>query len=523
MTLLQEGFVLAASRNGRKQQPPSIPKDWQPRFREAENLVLGALMAHPDFEIREGYTVVNACIENGVKPEHFKTDENRVIAEQVWALIAENRSPEPFDVIRRLSERGLLETAGGMEAIQNICTAPLLSAIKIDEYITALLAVDTQWEIVRLTEKLRKLAYIPGGDRQHLLSKVRAATEELLASFEVQGEIDTITNIVVEVLAELGERAANPDDRAGIIPTGFADLDRYMGGWTPKRFTTLAARPGVGKTSFALSTAVAALRYAPVLIFTLEMDKNEIVKRMLNIDASIPADRFKFPKDLTKDDWDALAKSAERFSDDSTYRPCYICDIGGVTISQIASICRRLIRKRIGSNGEESPGIGLVIIDYLQLLGTEDINSGELNRVQELSVITRKIKTLSMGLAVPFLVLSQLNRAVENRQNHIPIMADLRDSGSIEQDSDNILFLYRTDGGNGDLTAGGDNPLWASDDQELPLLVTLKIAKQRNGRTGEITLRFIREYTRYESCPDEQLSADDDLRTSGELFPDNDL
>ena len=469
---------------------PKLPADWVPQFVEAEDLVLGTLITYPDYELRKDFTVLNFFRESELTPAHFHTDKNRILAEEVWALIeADHQTPEYFTVLKRLHDTARLELIGGSEQLTRLTNNPVMVPSRAEQYVQALLDLDARWKVFSLANDLRLLSSKPEGDRKHLYEQVQAMVENL-GGAQSLGDIRKVDEVALDVVVKLGQIATTGGHPG--TPTGFSDLDGYLGGWNPSDLIILAARPGVGKTSLALSIVERVARYTPVVIFSLEMSAEQITQRLLSISSSIPTTKFKRPKDrMETADWDALDKSIGLFADSSVYYPIYINDTSGVTFSQISSVCHRLCNP-LGSTNR----VGFVVIDYLQLISSTDVNRRDLNRVQELSILTRNLKNLARELNVPIMVLSQLSRDIERRQGHQPVLADLRESGSIEQDSDIVLFIHREDM----YSEGEDgNPIMANDADTVQ--AQLIIAKHRHGPTGRITLQFRRALTRFESIP----------------------
>lgn len=282
-----------------------------------------------------------------------------------------------------------------------------------------------------------------------------------------RGEFTPITKLLRSTFEQIDRLSQQTGERTGIT-TGFRDIDQYTAGFQPGNFIILAARPAMGKTSMALNMAAATAKEdgKPVGVFSLEMTNDELVSRLLCSEARIDAQQMR-KGNLRPDDWEKISYAMGVLAE----TPIYIDDTGTVTVSELRSRCRRL---------QAAEGLGAVFIDYLQLV-RPSAASKSTNRNEELSEICRTLKATAKELKIPIVALAQLNRAVEQRQDKRPMLADLRDSGAIEQEADIVTFLYRDAYYNPE-TAEGD-------------MTEFIIAKQRNGPTGMVKLRFLKEHT----------------------------
>jgi replicative DNA helicase len=284
---------------------------------------------------------------------------------------------------------------------------------------------------------------------------------------QTRGDFTPITKLLRSTFETIDRLSQQSGERTGIT-SGFRDIDHYTAGLQPGNFIILAARPAMGKTSMALNMAAATAKEdgKPVAVFSLEMTNDELVSRLLCSEARIDAQQMR-KGNLRPDDWEKISYAMGVLAE----TPIFIDDTGTVTCSEIRSRCRRL---------QASEGLGAVFIDYLQLVKPSS-STKNVNRNEELSEICRSLKALAKELRIPVIALAQLNRAVEQRQDKRPMLADLRDSGAIEQEADMVTFLYRDAYYNPE-TAEGDTTEFI-------------IAKQRNGPTGTIKLRFLKEHT----------------------------
>ena len=299
-----------------------------------------------------------------------------------------------------------------------------------------------------------------------------------IASQKASKSLLPIKDLVYDSYAKIEERYNNKDKLTG-TPTAFYDLDTYTNGLQKSDLIILAARPAMGKTSFALNIAqnVALKAKIPVAIFSLEMSKEQLVQRLLCAEAEVDTQRLKTGNMQAKD-WEKLAVAMDSFSQ----APIYIDDTAGVTITDLRAKCRRLAMAE--------KNLGLIVIDYLQLIE----GTGREDRMQQISSISRGLKILAKELNVPIIALSQLSRAVESRTDKRPMLSDLRESGSIEQDADIVMFIYRD-----------EYYKSANDEEEMAEKATNKgeaeiiIAKHRNGPVGTVKLLFQSNITKFKN------------------------
>jgi replicative DNA helicase len=273
--------------------------------------------------------------------------------------------------------------------------------------------------------------------------------------------IDPLLGPAIERAEELNRRGSEVTG----LPTGFRDLDRKLAGLHPSNLLIVAARPGMGKSTLALNIAQnAAVNDMPVAIFTLEMSREEVVSRMLCASGRIDSQRLRSGQ-LGESDFTKLSNAASILYK----KPIYVDDSPGLTVTEIRAKCRRMKRR---------PGLSLVVVDYLQLMQ----GSGQENRQQEIAAISRSLKNLARELDVPIMALSQLNRSMEQREDKRPRLSDLRESGSLEQDADVVMFIYR-------------HEYYHPEAQETRGIAEIAIAKHRQGATGRIDMTFLPEFT----------------------------
>ena len=424
---------------------------------EAEQAVIGSMLTDRD--------AVMSAVEK-LTEDSFYRDDNRAIFEAMVNLY--NRS-EPVDIVTvkdELSSMGLFEKVGGLEYLVMLpdkvpTTANAQKYIKIvEEKATLRSLIKTANEIIDL-----------GYDQTEDVEDIMASSEKKI--FDIiqknnQKSYTPIKDVLIESFTKL-EELYNQKQRITGVPTGFIELDYKTAGLHGSDLVLIAARPAMGKTAFALNIAAnAALRAnTPVAVFNLEMSKDQLVDRILCMEAMVDSNKVRTGK-LEEDDWSKLAGVVGPLSDSEIY----IDDTPGISIMEIRTKCRKLKMEK---------NIGLIVIDYIQLIqGTGKKNA---SREQEISEISRSLKILAKELNVPVIALSQLSRAVEQRPDHRPMLSDLRESGAIEQDADIVMFLYRDD--------------YYNKDTEEKDISEVIIAKHRGGSTGTVKLLWMGNYTKF--------------------------
>ncbi len=420
---------------------------------EAEQTVLGALLLDP--------SVLPVALDH-LKPESFFRPQHKEIFSIIVRMFGNGQSADISTVMNETVAMGVFETAamaktylkGIMENVPSVSN--IQSYCKIVEekyYIRALITASK--EIIDIAEE-------GAADAKTLLDSAEQKIYDIRQGKETSGLV-RIDEVVVEAYDRL-QKITGPDKEKYLgAKSGFTQLDAITSGLNKSDLLIIAARPGMGKTSFALNIAtnIASKITKQVVVFSLEMGKEQLATRMLSSESLVNSNSLRTGR-LTPDDWIKLASGAEQLSK----MPIYLDDSGGITVPQMKAKLRRM------------KNLGLVVIDYLQLMeGSGRTN----NRVNEVSEITRQLKLMAKELNVPVITLSQLNRGAEGRQDHRPVIADLRESGSIEQDADVILFLYRE--GYYDKEAENQNTSECI------------IAKNRHGETGTVKLVWNGEFT----------------------------
>lgn len=420
-----------------------------PHSQEAEEAVLGSLLIDPDALYE---------VSNFLRPEAFYRTANKWIYESILSL-SERREPLDFVTLtEELRRREQLEEVGGEAYVIGLINA-VPTAINARNYGKLVEAAALRRKLIGAAGTIANLAY----DEAEDINVVIDRSETTLFSISEQRttrDLVPVKQIAGEYLDRIQRLMEQGDDIVG-VPTGFTDLDRLLGGFNRSDLLIFASRPGMGKTSFQNAIALtAALRYGKrIAIFNLEMSGEQLVQRMIAAETRIDIQRLRRGQ-LHEHEMPIFMEAIGRLSE----ARIFIDDTPSITPNQLRTKCRRLYAEH---------GLDLVIIDYLQLM-TVERSSGN-NRVMEISEISRSLKGLARELDVPVLAAAQLSRAVEQRQDKHPQLSDLRDSGSIEQDADIVMFLYRDEYYNPDTT-------------ERPNIAEISIAKHRNGPTGTIDL-----------------------------------
>ena len=425
---------------------------------EAEQSVLGSMLLSKD---------AIYVAEERLKPDDFYKDSHRQIFE---VMINLNEDREPVDLItvsEVLRSNKILEQVGGVIYLTTL-TETVPTAANIAHYCKIVEEKAMLRRLINTTSSILSLAYDPQNEVEELLDVAEQKIFEIVQKQKVEN-FHHIKDVLFSTFERI-EELYNSDGAITGVPTGFPDLDEKTSGFQPSDLILIAARPSMGKTAFALNIAQnAAIRHKiPVAIFSLEMSKEQLVQRMLCAESQVDSHRLRTGR-LDEQDWPRLAQAMGPLSE----APIFIDDTPGISTLEVRAKARRLKAER---------GLGLIVIDYLQLMSGR---SNSENRQQEISEISRSLKALARELSVPVVALSQLSRAPEMRADHRPILSDLRESGSQEQDSDLVAFLYRDD--------------YYHPDSEKKNIAEIIIAKQRNGPTGTIELAWLGKFTKFAS------------------------
>ena len=407
-----------------------------------------------------------------VTPSHFFKMAHATVFEAIHEIVDTGGTVDSVTITDKLKSMRKLTSVGGHQFIGELITYADTHG-DVREYA----------KIVQDKYTLRNLLTACGdivsavGQESEANEVMRFAEGRILdiVAKEVKNETHKVSDILWETFAQLEKRMAD-GGVVPVVPTGFTNLDRATSGFKPGQLITLAGRPAMGKTSFALNVATnaAVTHGVPTVLFSLEMGENELMERMLASEARIDSAGMRIGK-LDDNELKRLAEAAGLLNE----APIFVNDSAGMTPAEMRGHVRRL---------QQEHDIGLVMIDYLQLMSLGDHRFTG-NRVAEVSKISRDLKVMARDLEVPILALSQLNRGVENRDDKRPQLSDLRESGSIEQDSDIVMFVYRREVYEGPVDKLGNN---------IETEAEIIIRKQRNGPTGKVSFEFFKEYTRFE-------------------------
>ena len=429
---------------------------------QAEQSVLGAVLLKPD--------TLTDLVEI-LKPEMFYTRQNAQIWTEMLRLFTNDQTIDFVTLLDAVVSDGVFPSAdeakiyltGLAETVPSISNVKAYAQIVQEKY------------LVRQLMGVAKDILQDAGDEPDADLLLENAEQRIyeIRSGRDSSALTPLSSSMVETLTNL-QKISGPDaDKYKGIPTGFRLLDTVLTGLGRGDLVILAARPGMGKTSFALNiaTRVAMQQKVPVAIFSLEMTKEQLTNRILSSEAGIDSQAFRTGA-LRAEDWEYLALATEKLHD----APIYMDDTSGITITEMKAKIRRV------NQDPARPNVGLIVIDYLQLMSGSGGRSSD-SRQQEISDISRSLKALARELQVPVIALSQLSRAVEQRPEHRPMLSDLRESGAIEQDADVVMFLYRDD--------------YYNPDTEKKGIAEVIIAKQRNGPIGTIELVWLPDYTKF--------------------------
>ena len=430
-----------------------------PHNLDAEASLLGAMLLSRE--------AVGVALERGVHPDEFYKPGHRHIYDAIRSLNTSGEPVDPITVGDELRRAGLLDTIGGMDAL-----------LALQNNTPAITSADRYAKIVRDTARLRRLigaaseiaeiAYGEPDDVEKALDEAESRIFNVSES-QVGDSSETLDQLMKQMMEKLEERFNAKETITG-IPTGLVDLDRILLGLQPGTLNIVGARPAMGKSALALGIAVHAAQQTgkPVLFFSLEMAKAELAQRILASEARVDGTVLRLGRP-SADDWRKIGHAVGRLD-----IPLIIDDSAGTSVGQIRAKARRVF-SREGS-------VGLIVIDYLQLMGGDGRPE---NRQLEVSEISRKLKLLAREFGVPVLALSQLSRQLESRQDKRPTLSDLRESGALEQDADVVMFLYR-----GEVY---------EQDPNLRGYAELMVAKHRAGPLGKADLAWLEAYTRFEN------------------------
>lgn len=427
-----------------------------PHSIEAEQSVIGSM-------IMDAQAIVVAS--EIISQEDFYNKQYGVLFETMVEL---NDEGKPIDIVtlqNRLKEKDVPPEVSSLEFVRDLITAVPTSA-NIKYYANIVAEKSTLRRLIRLNEEIANTCYMGKESLDVILEETEKKIFNLIQKRNT-GEFVPIRQVVINAMDAI-ERASKNKGHVTGISTGFEDLDYKTAGFQPSDLILIAARPSMGKTAFVLNIAqsIAFKQNKTAAVFSLEMSKEQLVNRMFAMESKVSANNIRTGQ-LTESEWEKLIESAGIIGESNLI----IDDTPGISIGELRSKCRKY---------KLEYDLEIVIIDYLQLM----TGSGRTeSRQQEISDISRALKSLARELRVPVVALSQLSRAVEQRPDHRPMLSDLRESGAIEQDADVVMFIYRDD--------------YYHRDQEVTNIAEIIIAKQRNGAIGTVNLAWLPDYTQF--------------------------
>ena len=436
----------------------ALIKRVMPHSIEAEQSVVGAMLMDKD-------AILTAS--ELISGQDFYQSAYGVIFDSMVELFNEGRPVDLVTLQDRLKEKDVPPEISSLEFVRDLVTAVPTSA-NVKYYAEIVADKSMMRRLIKLNDELSNICYAGNEPLPAILEKTEKSVFELLQKRNL-GEYTPIRQVVLNALDRIERAAKNKGNVTG-VPTGFNDLDYKLSGLQPSDLVLVAARPSMGKTAFVLNIAqyVAFKKEKGVAIFSLEMSKEQLVNRLFSLESQVDSQAIR-TGNLKDSDWEKLIEGAGIIGKSNLI----IDDTPGISVSELRSKCRKYKLEH---------DIQLVIIDYLQLMsGTR--RTGNENRQQEISDISRSLKALARELQAPVIALSQLSRACETRTDHRPMLSDLRESGAIEQDADVVMFLYRDD--------------YYNKDTDHPNEAEVIIAKQRNGPIGTVNLLWKPEYTKF--------------------------
>ncbi|WP_396033616.1 replicative DNA helicase [Candidatus Cyanaurora vandensis] len=429
-----------------------------PHSLDAEEAILGGLMIDPEAITR---------VSEHLRPEMFYVPSHQEIFRGSLQLHQQQVPTDILNLSTYLQDNKVLERIGGTPYLRRLLESTV-NAVNVDQYARIVQDKYIRRQLIRAGQQASALGYDTTTEVAKLLDKGEQLIFEVTQG-RIQRSLVPVSEVLMDLFAQLEARHEQGAEFAG-LPSDFYDLDAITQGFQPSDLIIVAARPAMGKTAFCLSIGynIASLCNLPVICFSLEMSKEQLVQRLLCSEAGVDSHRLRSGS-ISELEWQKLGQAMGKIANVSLY----IDDSPSITLTEMRSKARRL-------KAEQGGRLGMVLIDYLQLM-----EGGGDNRVQEIAQITRGLKAMARELQIPVLALSQLSRGVEARQNKRPMLADLRESGSIEQDADIVIMLYRDEYYNPETVDKG--------------IAEVIIAKHRNGPVGTVKLLFQNQFTRFKN------------------------
>ena len=436
-----------------------------PNNMEAEKAVLGSILINP--------VSMNRVVDI-LGPDFFYAPSNRLIYEAMFNLYNQNKPLDAISISDYFLSKNQMQDIGGSEYLSDLMSDTILSS-NIEYYANIIKENALKRKLITAGSSIIEETFRNPEAQESLEFAEKMIFD--ISQQKTSQDIEPLTNVLLETVEKIEYRCNNKGSYTG-VPSGYHDLDNMTAGFQNSDFIILAARPSMGKTAFALNIAqnIAIRQNVPVIIFSLEMSKVQLAQRVVCAEAEIDAQRVRMG-DLQINEWEKMGAKLN----DLHAAPLYIDDTAGMSVSDIRAKCRRFKMK--------NPNLGLILIDYLQLI--EDRSSNDRN--QQISSISRGLKSLARELDVPIIALSQLSRKVEDRTDKRPMLSDLRESGAIEQDADVVMFIFREE-------------YYDKENPELKNKAQIIIAKQRNGPTGSFELIFQGSTTKFKNKVNPNLS-----------------
>lgn len=435
-----------------------------PHNLDAEKAVLGALLTNGS----NSGAVVDT-VTSILKSEDFYRDAHRIIYDAILEIVHANKTADFITVGEELDRRKRLDAVGGLAYITSLANESV--SYNVEEHAKIISEKAQLRRLIDAGNKIVGMTYAGEDEPTAILNKAEQMVLDVSGQTQSESSFAPISEIVLSNLDKLNALQQHDGAITG-VPTGFKDVDHIFNGLQKSDLILVAARPAMGKTAFTLNIAqnVTMLYDKTVAFFSLEMGKEQLVARILSSVAGVSSEKLRRAYNMDPTDWEKVIAAADRMSK----AKLFIDDTPGLTVQDMRSKLRRL---------KVEHGLDLVIVDYIQLMQGRNSGKGSENRQQEVSEISRNLKLIAREFNVPLIALSQLSRSVESRPDKRPVLSDLRESGSLEQDADIVIFLYR-DKYYDENSEKGDN-------------AEVLIRKHRNGSVGTVELRFVGEFTQF--------------------------